>query len=326
MTPPGNGLLYRDITFNAIDNTLMTIKEINADRPNSKCKLLLKATGGEIYQDISPDRAGWHLLNFNARIIIPGQKWNGNTGSNEYLFVLMGGNFEAITSAGSWKTVNGRRNPFRGLPHALYLPPQTDYEIIPVGGPVDIACGWSPSDKRFPASFITPADVVRMGVELRGGDNASRQINSILPPGSQCHRLICVEVYTPSGNWSSFPAHKHDRRKVDPLTGKVTEADLEEIYFYKTEKPQGFAYQKVYNDDRSLNELLEAHNNDVVLVPEGYHPVVACHGYNIYYLNFLAGSDQSLANTDDPDHKWIYGTWKGMDPRLPLVTADMNNE
>ena len=104
---------------------------------------------------------------------------------------------------------------FRGLPHALYLPPQTDYEIIPVGGPVDIACGWSPSDKRFPASFITPADVVRMGVELRGGDNASRQINSILPPGSQCHRLICVEVYTPSGNWSSFPAHKHDRRKVD---------------------------------------------------------------------------------------------------------------
>ena len=74
----------------------------------------------------------------------------------------MGGNFEAITSAGSWKTVNGRRNPFRGLPHALYLPPQTDYEIIPVGGAVDIACGWSPSDIRFTASFITPAYVVRM--------------------------------------------------------------------------------------------------------------------------------------------------------------------
>lgn len=303
----------------------MTLKEINAAKPYSKCNLLLEAANEEIYQDISSDRAGWNLLNFNARIIKPGQKWKGSTGSNEYLFVLMGGNFEAITSAGTWKTVNGRRNPFSGLPHALYLPPQTNYEIIPVGGPLDIACGWSPSDEIFTAGFITPADVENMGIELRGGDNASRQINRILPPGSQCHRLVCVEVYTPSGNWSSFPAHKHDRRKADPLTGKLTEADLEEIYFYKTEKPQGFAYQKIYNDDRSLNELAEAHNNDVILIPEGYHPVVACHGYNIYYLNFLAGSDQSLASTDDPDHKWIYGTWKGMDPRLPLVTADMND-
>lgn len=303
----------------------MTVKEINEAGTDSKCKLLLKAAGEDIYQDISSDRAGWNMLNFNARVIKQGQKWKGSTGSNEYLFVLMGGNFEAVTSAGTWKTVNGRKNPFSGLPHALYLPPQTDFEIIPVGGPLDLACGWSPADKIFPAGFITPADVENMGIELRGGDNASRQINRILPPGSQCQRLVCVEVYTPSGNWSSFPAHKHDRRNTDPLTGRLTEADLEEIYFYKTEKPQGFAYQKIYNDDRSLNELAEAHNNDVVLVPEGYHPVVACHGYNIYYLNFLAGSDQSLASTDDPDHKWIYGTWKGMDPRLPLVTADMND-
>jgi 5-deoxy-glucuronate isomerase len=189
---------------------------------------------------------------------------------------------------------------------------------------LDIACSWVVSDQHHPAAFITPDDVEMMGIEYRGGDNASRQINRLLPPGSACHRLVCVEVYTPSGNWSSFPAHKHDERKVDPLSGKLLEAKLEEIYFYKIDQPQGFALQKVYTDNRSLNEIAEAHNNDVVLIPEGYHPVIAGHGYNVYYLNFLAGSDQSLASSDDPDHKWIYGTWKGMDPRIPMVTREMN--
>ena len=126
------------------------------------------------------------------------------------------------------------------------------------------------------------------------------------------------------GTGALFPAHKHDSRKTDPVTGTLMEASLEEIYFYKIDKPQGFAIQKVYTDDRSLDEIAEAHNNDVVLIPKGYHPVVAGHGYNVYYLNFLAGSDQSLASTDDPDHKWIYGTWKGMDPRIPVVTIEMN--
>lgn len=263
-------------------------------------------------------------MNFKASIINPGQNWKGNTGENEYLFVLLGGNFKAVTSVGTWVSGNGRRDPFSGLPHALYLPPQTDFVIEPVGGPLDLACSWCEAVENFPARLIAPADVEGMGIELRGGDNASRQINRILPPGSPCNRLVCVEVYTPSGNWSSFPAHKHDKRRIDQVTGQLMEADLEEIYFYKTDKPQGFAYQKIYNDDRSLDELVEPHNNDVVLIPEGYHPVVACHGYNIYYLNFLAGSDQSLASTDDPDHKWIYGTWNGIDPRLPIVTSGMN--
>ena len=87
---------------------------------------------------------------------------------------------------------------------------------------LDIACGWCIADKKYPARLISPDDVVKMGIEFRGGDNASRQINSILPPGSESSRLVCVEVYTPSGNWSSFPAHKHDTRKTDPVTGKLT--------------------------------------------------------------------------------------------------------
>ncbi len=292
---------------------------------DNKCPLLARSSSDhEIYQTISPAEAGWNHLNFLARTLKPGQKCEGETGDNEFLFVLLGGNFSAVTSAGTWRTQNGRKDVFSGLPHALYLPQNTSFEITGAGNLLDIACGWCHAEKLFGPQFITPEDVAGMGIEYRGGDNASRQINSILPPGSLCNRLVCVEVYTPSGNWSSFPAHKHDTRKIEPSTGELLEASLEEIYFYKFDKPQGFALQKVYTDDRHLNEVAEAHNNDAVIVPEGYHPVVACHGYNAYYLNFLAGSDQSLKSTDDPDHKWIYGTWKGMDPRIPLVTLEMN--
>jgi 5-deoxy-glucuronate isomerase len=294
---------------------------------DKNCHLLVKpASEKGVYQSITSNDAGWDHLNFSARTLMSGDKWVGETGNNEYLFVLLGGNFSAETSRGNWQTTNGRTDVFSGLPHALYLPRNTKFEITPVGNSLDMACGWCAAEEDFPAHFVTPADVVNMGIEYRGGDNASRQINRLLPPGSPCNRLVCVEVYTPSGNWSSFPAHKHDVRKLDPETGKLLEARLEEIYFYKTEKKQGFALQKIYNDDRSLNEIAEPRNNDVVLVPEGYHPVIAGHGYNVYYLNFLAGSDQSLASTDDPDHKWIYGTWKGMDERIPMVTVEMNRE
>jgi 5-deoxy-glucuronate isomerase len=294
-------------------------------RRDTKCPLLVKSEPRSgSYQCISSSDACWSHLNMEARLLKKGDTWLGYTGHNEYIFVLMGGNFSAETSEGNWQTSNGRKDVFSGLPHGLYLPTNTTFIITATSDFLDLACSWCESDQHFPAQFITPDDVLKMEIEHRGGDNASRQINRILPPGSKCHRLVCVEVYTPSGNWSSFPAHKHDTRKLDTESGQLIEAKLEEIYFYKIDKPQGFALQKVYTDDRSLNEIAEARNNDVVLVPEGYHPVIAGHGYNVYYLNFLAGSDQSLASSDDPDHKWIYGTWKGMDPRIPMVTIEMN--
>ena len=290
-----------------------------------KCPILAKADkGNPVYQSITAGEAGWEYLNFQARKLKQGEKWTSNTGENELLIVLMGGDFSVQSEIGNWKTENGRRDVFSGLPHGLYHPPHTTFVLTAESPALDIAVGWCATAEVFPPIFITPEDVVKMGIEYRGGDNASRQINRILPPGSKCDKLVGVEVYTPSGNWSSFPAHKHDERKIDNQTGKLLEADLEEIYFYKTDKPQGFAVQKVYNDDRSIDETAEAHDGDVVLVPEGYHPVIAGHGYNVYYLNFLAGSDQSLAARDDPDHKWIYGNWKGMDPRVPLVTIEMN--
>lgn len=282
-----------------------------------------KETGSGVYQEVTPEKAGWKNLCFSARTIESGEEWSGNTGDSEYAFVLMGGNFSMQSSRGDWKTERGRKDVFSGLPHAVYLPPETDFSIKPDSELLDIACGWCPAEDLFPARMVTPEDVHRMGIEIRGGDNATRQINSILPPGSECQRLVCVEVYTPSGNWSSFPSHKHDLRSED-RDGNLLEACLEETYFYKIDKPQGFAIQRVYTGDGELDELNLAMNNDLVMVPKGYHPVAAGHGYNVYYLNFLAGSDQSLANTDDPDHEWIYHSWKGLDPRVPLVTLDMN--
>lgn len=280
------------------------------------------SNGFGVYQKLESKDAGWTHLNFQARLMRIGEKWQGNTGDNEYGFILLSGNYSIITDKGNWETVNGRVNVFSGIAHTLYLPRNTSFTIVATSEVLDIAAGWCVASGDFPAKFKTPAEVA---IEIRGGDNATRQINSLIEPGFGSSKLVAVEVYTPSGNWSSFPAHKHDERIVD-ARGELVEACLEEIYFYKIDKQQGYAIQQVYTSDSSLNELMQVKTNDVVMVPKGYHPVTAGHGYNCYYLNFLAGSDQVLTSTTDPAHVWIYDSWNGKDPRVPLVTADMNQK
>mgnify|MGYP003972365083 FL=1 len=286
---------------------------------DSKYPLLMKSSQAKegIYQEILAEDAGWEFLNFNARILKKGQVWKGFTGENEYGIILLSGDYSVKTDQGNWKTRNGRKHVFDGIAHTLYLSRNTEFELIAESEVLDIALGWCETTEDHPAQFKEPTKSV---IEIRGGDNATRQINSLIEPGFDCQRLVSVEVYTPSGNWSSFPAHKHDERILDN-DGNLIEARLEETYFYKTDKPQGYAIQQIYTGDRSLDEIAVARNNDVVMVPKGYHPVVAGHGYNIYYLNFLTGSDQSLANTNDPDHEWIYDSWSGKDSRIPMVSA-----
>ena len=286
---------------------------------DSKYPLLMKSSQAKegIYQEILAEDAGWEFLNFNARILKKGQIWKGFTGENEYGIILLSGDYSVKTDQGKWKTKNGRKHVFDGIAHTLYLSRNTEFELTAESEILDIALGWCETTEDHPAQFKEPTKSV---IEIRGGDNATRQINSLIEPGFDCQRLVSVEVYTPSGNWSSFPAHKHDERILDN-DGNLIEARLEETYFYKTDKPQGYAIQQIYTGDRSLDEIAVARNNDVVMVPKGYHPVVAGHGYNIYYLNFLTGSDQSLANTNDPDHEWIYDSWSGKDSRIPMVSA-----
>lgn len=279
-----------------------------------------KDTGGTgVFASVTAEEAGWEFLNMEARRLNKGQCYDGKTGDYEYAHVILGGVCNVRTSKGEWANVGRRPNVFSGMPYAIYLSRNTDFEIEALTDGLEIATCWVPTDEDHPAQLITPQ---MSQIEIRGGANATRQINGIIPPGFDCHRIVCVEVYTPSGNWSSYPPHKHDVHRVDE-NGNLLEADLEEIYFYKIDRPNGYAYQRVYNDDRSIDGLMMAQQHDMVLVPEGYHPVVSAHGYTTYYLNFLAGSAQSLANSDDPAYAWVKDTWLYKDPRLPIVDHGM---
>ena len=286
--------------------------------------LLIRAgeTGEDgVVVEVTPERAGWELIHFQVRRLSAGAGWSWQTGGHELALVPLGGRVGVTSNRGEWPEVGGRPHVFAGPPHALYLPRQTEFAVTATTD-AEFAVAWVATDQDHPPRLVTPADI---RTELRGGDNASRQINDIIPPGFDCHRLVVVEVYTPGGNWSSYPPHKHDVHRVDGA-GELLEADLEEIYYYKLDRPEGYAYQRVYTGADSplqragapIDALLLARDNDVVLVPEGYHPVVSPPGYTTYYLNVLAGSAQSLANQDDPDYSWVKGTYRRMDDRLPL--------
>ncbi len=274
----------------------------------------------DVIVEVTPEIAGWHLIHFQARRLAEGRTWSFETGEHELAIVMLGGRARVDSSHGNWE-LGERPHVFAGLPHALYLPRRTPLTVTAIGD-CEFAVAWVPTDEDHPAQLVTPADV---RVEIRGGDNVTRQINDIIPPGFDCHRLVVVEVYTPSGNWSSYPPHKHDVHKVN-AEGRVVEADLEEIYYYKIDPPDGYAYQRIYTDPESplhragypIDALVLARHNDVVLVPEGYHPVVSAPGYTTYYLNVLAGSAQSLANSEDPRYAWVKETYRSKDPRLPL--------
>ncbi len=271
--------------------------------------------------DITPARAGWDYISFQARRLDTGGRWSFDTGENELAFVNLSGRYTIESNRGRWSGVGGRAHVFAGAAHALYLPRRTQFTVLAEEAG-DFAVTWVPTDQDRAPWLIQPAAVK---VSVRGGDNVSRQINDLLPPGSPVHRLVLVEVYTPSGNWSSYPPHKHDVH-IEAADGTLIEADLEEVYFYKFDKPEGYAYQRVYTGAESplhkagtpIDVLLRPQDNCAVLVPEGYHPVTSAPGYTTYYLNVLAGSAQALTAQDDPAYTWVKQSYVGSDSRLPL--------
>jgi 5-deoxy-glucuronate isomerase len=258
---------------------------------------------------LAPADMGFDYLKFEVRKLAAGEILDAATQSSELGIVALGGTFRVSSSRGSWAGIGGRANVFSGMPWALYLPINTEFALT-AETDCDLAFCYCRAEQEHPARLITPGDI---DIEVRGGANATRQINHIMKPDFPAHRLLLVEVYTPSGNWSSYPPHKHD---VHNPPGEV---DLEEIYYYRVDHPVGYAIQKVYTADRRIDETLTVRDGELVLVPEGYHPVVAAHGYNVYYLNALAGSARSMAASDDPDYAWVRQTWREKDPRVPLV-------
>jgi 5-deoxy-glucuronate isomerase len=271
-----------------------------------------------ILTSITAVQADWQLLNMAVRQMRRGDIWTGHTEGFEYLHVILAGAGDFRTSRGDFPHVGSRSNVFAGPAHALYLPRDTSFELEVTSESFEVASCWVPTDQNHSAHLISPDDTQ---IDLRGGGNASRQVNLIMPPGFDCQHLVCVEAYIPGGNWAGYPPHKHDRHLEDG-NGNLVEADLEEIYFYRFDPPTGFACQRVYTHDGTHDAIYIAQHNDTVLIPEGYHPTVGAPGYTTYLLNFLAGSAQSLANSDDPHHAWVKKEWNSLDPRLPVVTQE----
>jgi 5-deoxy-glucuronate isomerase len=273
---------------------------------------------------ITPGRAGWRYLSFRVVRLAEGEGIEVGSDAQEAVIVTIGGGGVGVELGAAQPGIDlpGRSSPFDALPWAAYMPAGTSARVVgrPDGSETDrravVAVAEAPRsgspDVATTPFVVSPDDVE---IEVRGAGNATRQINKIIAPGSPADRLEVVEVLTPSGNWSSWPPHKHDRDAMPD------EAVLEEVYYYRFRRPPAWGLQRVYRPDRSRDCLLEVHDGDCVMVSDGYHPFVAAHGDDAYYLNALAGDRRTMACSFDPDLDWVRGSWAEMapDPRIPLV-------
>lgn len=257
-------------------------------------------TSGELIR-VTPEQAGWLYTSLIVQRLAPGEIWRHETGADEVALVPLGGRCQVIAGGTAW-TIGERTSVFAGKPWALYLPVGTSFEVQ-VESPLELAVCGTRAEMSFPPRLITPDEVE---VEIRGAGNAARQINHIIKPEFPAHRLLVVEVFTPSGNWSSYPPHKHD------VSNLPHEADLEEIYYYRIEPPDGFALQRLYTADGHTDQAYVIRDGDLLLVPEGYHVFVVAQGYTGYYLNVLAGNEpvRTMQPSDDPALAWVRRTWR----------------
>ncbi len=248
---------------------------------------------------LTPEDAGWSYIGFLVRRLAPRQPLTFETGDSEAAIVVLTGVIDVRSTVGEWPAVGRREDIFDGLPFALYLPPATKVEVASPEGATLAVC-LARSERAGLPRLIRPEDIA---VELRGAGNASRTICHVIPPEFPAHRLLVVEVRTPPGHWSSYPPHKHDE---DRPPGEVK---LEEVYYHRQDGPSGYAFQRVYTDERDIDETMTVGDGDLILVPRGYHVVAQAYGYQGYYLNVLAGDRRSMAATDDAAHAWIREQW-----------------
>lgn len=264
-------------------------------------------------------RAGWDSMNFAAVRLGEGKTFEIAIDAFEYVAVILSGRCNIRTNKGDFEGVGRRDSVFSGFPYAVYLPPHTEFEIESRSENFEFASCWAPTDKENPARLITPRDVEML---LLGGGNCSRQMSRVIGGDFLADRLLVYELYTPGGNWSSYPPHKHDTHRTDEK-GKVLEAQLNRFSFYKFDRPTGYAWQRVYSADKSSDVTMMARQHDIILMPQGYYTMVSAPGTVSYTLNFLVGSTRELAYSDDPDYAWMRDLMTGMDPRLPLVDLGM---
>ena len=274
----------------------------------------LVRAGGEL--EITPETAGWGFSGLRVLELAAGERRSLETGEDELIVLPLSGAC-AVEVDGEPFTLRGRPGVFEGVTDFLYVPRDARVEIESGRGG-RFALPSARAGRRLPARRVDAADVP---VELRGAGQASRQVNNFCAPEAlEADRLIAVEVLTPAGNWSSYPPHKHDEDRPGE------ETVLEEIYYYEV-AGGGFGYQRVYGSGpgREIDVCAEVRSGDAIVMPHGYHgPSMAAPGYDLYYLNVMAGpGERAWRFTDDPAHAWIRETWAGqeVDPRLPMTSA-----
>jgi len=266
---------------------------------------------------LTPERAGWAYAGLAVLTLAAGQSVEVETGESELLVLSLSGGC-TVTGRDDAFTVTGREGVFSGPSDFVYVPRDASVQISSRDGGrfalPSARCARRLAMRHQPASQVP--------VELRGAGHASRQVNNFCTPDAfEADKLIACEVLTPGGNWSSYPPHKHDEQTE-------RESQLEEIYYYEVAAGPagpGMAYQRVYgHDDADIDVLAEVRSGDVVLIPHGWHgPSMAAPGYDLYYLNVMAGPGEERAwnITDDPAHGWVRDSWDGVDvdTRLPFA-------
>jgi 5-deoxy-glucuronate isomerase len=259
--------------------------------------LLVKPKGGQgRVTHVTPESAGWTYVGFDLHRVKAGETISAPASDRETCLVWISGKSETGVEGQDFGVVGERMSPFEGAPHALYVAPGSAWQVKAVTD-LELAVCSAPGGGDFKTKLIPPGTHPLL---QRGKGSNTRHVTNIMPEDdNSAHSLLVVEVITPNGNTSSYPSHKHDQDNLPD------ESFLEETYYHRLNPPQGFAFQRVYTDDRSLDEAMAVENGDVTLVPKGYHPCATIHGYDLYYLNVMAGPSRIWKFNNAKEHAWL---------------------
>ena len=260
--------------------------------------LLRKPTGttGRVHH-ITPALAGWGYVGFDLYRLQPGDVAADVTGDTEAILVLVEGHAQITAAGRDWGVMGDRMDVFEKMPpHCLYVPEASDWQAAATTVCTLAVCT-APAMGTYPAARLGPDGIT---LTPRGQGTNTRHINNIAMENRDvAGSLLVTEVFTPAGHWSSYPSHRHDEDDFPRMTY------LEETYYMRLNPSQGFGIHRVYTEDGSLDETMAVKNHDVTLVPRGHHPVGAPYGYEMYYLNVMAGPRRNWRFQNDPDHDWI---------------------
>ncbi|MBE1290783.1 MAG: 5-deoxy-glucuronate isomerase [Rhodobacteraceae bacterium] len=249
--------------------------------------------------EITPASAGWRYVGFSLYRLRAGEKAAELTGANEVILVMVEGKAQITAAGQDWGVLGDRMDVFEKTPpHCLYVPNDSDWSLVAQTDCTVAVCA-APGKSGHGPRKIGPDGIT---LTQRGEGNNTRFINNIaMEAEDYCDSLLVTEVFTPAGNWSSYPSHRHDEDDYPNITY------LEETYYHRINPAQGFALQRVYTEDGSLDEVMAVQDHDVVLVPRGHHPCGAPHGFELYYLNVMAG----------PLRKWRFQADPAVDFLMP---------